>query len=484
MDNDLKKRIREVFDNYEDTGADEGWQLLREKFPEQKKRRPVAWLWLGSAAAVLLLLLGTGLWLRNKPVANTNNTHAVVKPNRNTNKTDSANYANPGQLTANKIVVADTAVLHNQHPALAINNSINNKTAIDHVNGNTEKTTRSKVNNNANNTQYDNTVVYHEPLNKAGNTVQHSSVLMAADSAKNNPLIKPGKIQPEVYALSPAVETNNQTADTTVIVKNPVKAKTQLPAKSPMDMMFANDSHVQENRKTEKQKNNDKAVRFSIYAGSYFNYAKGSNNQVNVGGGVTTDIRITHNLRLSTGVSVGQNTLTYNGQTPLVAAASAKVAAAQNLSATTYQAQGEYIKSSPSAVKNYNANLVGLDVPVNLKYLFNPEKSSAYVLAGVSSGTFVNETYNYSYNRSTSNFAVPSSTTINPSQEPTDKNSFNSFYFAKTLNVAFGIGYPLGKNQLIIEPFLKYPLDGMGSQQLKFGAGGLNLKFNISNRIK
>jgi hypothetical protein len=42
------------------------------------------------------------------------------------------------------------------------------------------------------------------------------------------------------------------------------------------------------------------------------------------------------------------------------------------------------------------------------------------------------------------------------------------------------MGYPLGKsNRLIIEPFLKYPLAGLGAQQIHFGAGGLNLKINF-----
>ena len=52
---DLKGRISEVFDNYEDPTADEGWMLLRERFPEQAKHRGTAWLWWASAAAVILL---------------------------------------------------------------------------------------------------------------------------------------------------------------------------------------------------------------------------------------------------------------------------------------------------------------------------------------------------------------------------------------------------------------------------------------------
>ena len=82
LDKDIKNRIREVFDNYEDPSADEGWLLLREKFPEEKKRRPIAWLW-WSAAALFLLFLGFGLWEFEKSDSmaklTTNKTHAQPK---------------------------------------------------------------------------------------------------------------------------------------------------------------------------------------------------------------------------------------------------------------------------------------------------------------------------------------------------------------------------------------------------------------------
>src|SRR6202000_1346 len=68
LDNDLKKRIREVFDNYEDEHADAGWLLLREKYPEKAKRRAVAWLWYGSVAAALVLIFLGILLFRQVPV--------------------------------------------------------------------------------------------------------------------------------------------------------------------------------------------------------------------------------------------------------------------------------------------------------------------------------------------------------------------------------------------------------------------------------
>jgi hypothetical protein len=112
---------------------------------------------------------------------------------------------------------------------------------------------------------------------------------------------------------------------------------------------------------------------------------------------------------------------------------------------------------------------VGVDIPLNLKYTFDPGKSETYLLAGVSSGTFLDETYTYSFTNSTS-------------QSQSTRNSFSGFYFARMLNFAIGTGYRIGANRLIIEPFLKYPLEGLGSQQIRFGSGGVNLKFSIPSQ--
>ncbi len=42
LDNEFKKRIKEVFDHYEDDTAPAGWALLREKYPEKQSDRTTA----------------------------------------------------------------------------------------------------------------------------------------------------------------------------------------------------------------------------------------------------------------------------------------------------------------------------------------------------------------------------------------------------------------------------------------------------------
>ena len=455
LDNDLKSRIREVFDNHEDTTADEGWLLLREKFPAQKKRRGIIWLWWG-AAAILLVFLGIGLWMNAK---HTQPKDEIVKKITHQPKHENL---------AIKKVEKDT--VNNKAPA------VQNKAAGKYNNLALKRHSHTVPNNNYQ-------AVLVKPVVQPGNPVNQNIVAQPATKPagaqqppgsvavpKNTPAVaalpKNPVVNPSATADLPANTPGTVKAPTTVI------AQQKKPEKTIMDM-FANDKGKQPVKKDADL--TDKKVKFGIYAGTYFNYSKGSDNQVNLGAGVTSDIKINKNLKVVTGISIAQNSMSYGGFPTALASAKSNLA-----TPSSYGMQAATITAaSTPSVRNYNASLIGLDVPINLKYEFNPDKTDAYFSLGLSSGTFINESYTYKYN-------YPSflSSSLQATRDQTSGNNFNSFYFAKTLNVAFGVGYPFGKNRLIIEPFLKYPLAGMGSQDLRFGAGGLNLKFNFSSSHK
>lgn len=461
LDNDLKNHIREVFDNYEDTTADEGWLLLREKFPAQKKRRGAAWLW--RAAAVLLICAGTGLWvetLTDKPatqIAKQNNQPA-------THEKLAAQQPATDTVTNNNITakIADKA-LEQQIAAMPASTIQKNTQYAPAIHEKRVSPGAEQMNEASKNAQ---SIVVNKQI-PADNQVQviPANKQVSLNAATIAQSTKPADQQSSATAPAPA---NEATVNT-----NPVAVQQPQPQKDIMDMF----KHDQGNKQAEKKVNDqkEKKVNFGLYAGTYFNYGKGSDNQVNVGGGLTSDIKLNRKLKLVTGITIAQNSLSY--QAIPTAAASLKSSLAVPAAVSSGNMYVAF--ASTPTIKNYNATLVGLDIPINLKYEFNPDKTDAYVSLGLSSGTFIDESYTYKYN-----YPSFQSSSLKETRNETTGNNFNSFYFAKTLNVAFGVGYPFGKNRLVIEPFLKYPLDGLGSQNLKFGAGGLNLKFNFLTQHK
>jgi hypothetical protein len=453
FDDNLKNHIKEVFENFEDTSADEGWLLLRKKFPAGQARRPLVWLWWGAAAAVLLIFLGIGLWINSgtrqseKRIVKTIN-HAQPT-NLATNKTHRDTL---DKVTTNKENLAKATIKAN--PAI---NSNGFKTF-----GQVKKLAQPALltKSSLKDTSIKNSVIA-KTVNNDKNINNQVPVQQLATAGKPTAAAsqQPGTKVPDQQLVTAA---QTPSVNSSIIKKQP-------PAKS-INSMFAEDKVVK-SPEDEKLKIDTKRVRFSVYAATYFNYAKGSNNQVNEGLGVTTDLRITKNLKFVTGIAIAQNTLNFSSTAPPVTAQYEYAAAATSVIPQALNVNNYAVPT----LKNYDASLVGLDIPLNLKYEFNPQKNDTYVLAGLSSGTFINQTYTSQYN-------YPNSFSSQQTQDVITHSSANSFYFAKTLNVAFGVGYPLGKNRLVIEPFLKYPLQGLGSQDIRFGSGGLNLKFNFEKK--
>jgi hypothetical protein len=464
FDNNLTNHIREVFDNYEHPGVEHGWEQLRKKFPAEKKHNKVSWLWWSSAAAMIIVLLGIGMWY-NKQDTTVNK--LAVKPAVKKQKPVIEGPKPVNNNTPNSITPAKTneAVVAKNNAPVFINKDIPpihyNAPAVNPAN-------TSPVNANVNTTAQAQQAMSNSAMANIaqnGKPTQTANLSPGIDSQK---LINNIANQPQLAATT----QNGQTQTNNNLAANNITKK---PAKTMADM-FAEDKLNQPNKKSNSDKQNSKKVNFSIYAATYFNYAEGSANQINAGAGFTSDFRLSKNLKLSTGVALAQNSLSYNSSPPQSPSANGFVASAP----AAKQQDALFATSAVLPVfKNYNASLVGLDIPINIKYEFNPEKSDAYISAGLSSGTFIDESYTYHYG-----YGNGTSSSASTTQEQTTHNSFNNFYFGKTLNFSFGVGYPVGGNRLIVEPFVKYPLGGLGAQDIRFGAGGVNLKFSFKTHKK
>jgi len=484
FDKKLSSRITEVFDQYEYPPASEGWSELRKKFPVKQERK-IARLWWSSAAAALLVFLGIGLWMITRPdIAE----HVVgyhqpkQQPKRDTALADPAHVSTqPGLVVKQGMPMAnlkpDSAVKETH--VIASTRQLNRRDAV--FSGD------QSLDGFVNNTQ---------PTNSKGISLA-PSLPTSAGANLNDPFagkisVLPGsasKVNTGIASITEATAAT-RTPDTQQTAINnlgdqkiakggsPLTVNNTDPLAATQSAKAIDDLLRQDNPQRKNQtadKKDLKRVNFSVYAATYVNYAQGSSNQMNAGAGFTSDIRLGNNLKLSTGVLVAQNTLSYSSAPPLPAG-KALAAAAPEVKAT-----GFFNTSLTVAeFQNYNASLVGLDIPLNIKYEFNPQKSDAYISAGLSSGTFIDERYTYRYTYKTNGFTDKTAN----SQDQTTTSSFSNFYFARTLNISFGMGYPIGKNRLVIEPFLKYPLAGLGTQDLRFGAGGVNLKFSFKTSKK
>jgi hypothetical protein len=418
LDNELKKRIQEVFENVDDTTADEGWLLLREKFPEEEsKRRGLIWFWRGSAAAILFIFLGIGLWYFNKNNNNiavksyahqpvkSNNTPVVLTPKtktdsikylQQTTKENQQQFAEVQKANSNSVKQSGQTAQQGNAPLLnnqkAANNTIKpsqasakqdqlqlaeapkpkNKKAIRY-----EHLTPGGQVNVTESSLADNTVIASKNnKGKRSKNLVHQAAQQPDLTDKPSPEILAANESAE-YTESPADKTPGQQfaaiTKTDTATVNKAVPKT---AKKTIQDMFAADNQAIKKSKKDDKNSGDKRVHFGIYAATYFSYAKGSDQEVNVGGGFSSDIKISNNLKLVTGVAIGQNTLSYSGssavntESPLVAAVA---------TGTT-----NYLLAATPSIKNYNANLVGLDIPMNLKYELNPQKGDTYILAGLS----------------------------------------------------------------------------------------------------
>ncbi|MVN21677.1 outer membrane beta-barrel protein [Mucilaginibacter arboris] len=441
FDEELKNRIKQVFEEYDDGTAEEGWNLLREKYPE-KNRRKYFFRWFGSAAA--LIFIAFVFWLYQPDILQNKVSKVKKQQAKNSVAALPHQYFSPKKAVSGKILPetntqktpVKTALGFTENHLRGINKIVKQRIAADTVN--TEKTPvktvpgfipkqvlaqkeQADLSVNKQEVSNQNNTSFTGIKNVSDSTAKQAKIQVPvpADSSGRKQLVIAKKTNTPV--VKPAVLNKAAKAET---VKNPVKKSS----------IFS----------------------LELYAGPHLNYASGSNNQLGLGAGVSTDFRLAKNFKISTGLGLMQNNLTYNQNIPngsLLAASNYATMPSSSITVTN------------SSLSSINASLVALDIPVNLTYTFLPGKNSMAVSAGFSSNTFVKEAYDYHYNTSTS-------TTQNI-------KSFNNFNFAKTLNIAVGFAYPLGKNKLQIEPFLKYPLGGLGSQQLLFGSAGINLKLDL-----
>lgn len=136
------------------------------------------------------------------------------------------------------------------------------------------------------------------------------------------------------------------------------------------------------------------------------------------------------------------------------------------------------------------ANIFALDVPLNLRYYFRQKgKTQTYISTGLSSLTYLKETYLTETSTIKEDITQESEGTVITRKYIEQKNTssslapFSNFDIAALLNVSFGFRYDLKESyDLTIEPYIKYPLTSLTGQEVRIGSGGIKVVLNFTNQ--
>lgn len=206
---------------------------------------------------------------------------------------------------------------------------------------------------------------------------------------------------------------------------------------------------------------------YSIALAGLSNQAANTVPQQNFGVRGTTEIALSKRAELSTGIYVGRENL--------------------NLLNTTVP------MSSPVGLPQLNQvnyRWLNVEVPFNVRYRVWQKGSFAIsTQAGVSMMGAFNQTSQLFYeNRRTvvlvsvgENGQVQEVTTTLIDKEIRNNiSNAQRLSLGTALNFSMGVHYPLGKNQLSVEPFFKYPIGVFTAEKLHYSSLGVQLRWSIS----
>ncbi|RYU93407.1 hypothetical protein [Emticicia agri] len=226
--------------------------------------------------------------------------------------------------------------------------------------------------------------------------------------------------------------------------------------------------------KQESEENTEKKanpLQLSIAIAGLANQAANIVTQQNFGLRGTTEIALSNKTELSTGIYIGRENL--------------------NLLNTTVP------MSSPMGMPRLNqANYhwLNVEVPLNVRYRVWQKGSLAFsTQAGVSMMGAFNQTSQLFYENQRTVVLVSVSengqvqevkTTVIDKEVKNNSSNAQRISLGTALNFSLGIHYPLGKNQLSVEPFFKYPIGAFTAEKLHYSTIGVQLRWSLTIKEK
>jgi len=199
-----------------------------------------------------------------------------------------------------------------------------------------------------------------------------------------------------------------------------------------------------------------KKLHFGIAVSSFYTGSDiEASDMINFGGGISADYALTEHLAVNSGLLIAGHQL--NTENTRLFGEQLKSDAVNETA---------YLNSPEKEIK-----LVSLDIPVNLKYNFKKFELSA----GISSLLYFKEESTVSYYKPNNNNAF-----LYDNINKTDiTKPFQTFDFAKLINISANYRIKLKKGSLLLGPYAKIPTGTLTAYDIKFGYGGFNLSYEF-----
>lgn len=466
VDKKLAARYKDVFDNYRDKGAAEGWALLQQK---RRKKKPVPYYWLSGAAALLLLAFGLGWYF-----VDGNRVEEMVN-----GKVDSSEWGLGSSESGVKN--GESQVESNELKVGSVQSGVENQQS---------KTHQSKK---------ERQLLAEKTASKAGENIEPILTAKKPDADMFFLSAKSTRPAIEITFADANVEQGNLLAD-------PL-AKLFAQEKSPVKPAPISSSA----KKEIKDHASRNVLALSVFAGSQVNYGK-ENTRKNARptGGLQAELALGKHFSVGLGAGIADYQLAYDDGLPALAGNRNSASAATQSSVASVRNTASTGKRTPSFVQNTSvsapassannitssfvtyrfvsassielnritARFTAIEIPLAFSWRALTGKTGLSLTAAVNSSWMIREAY--VADLSIQNF----NGTETPVNSQRNENRFTAFTPFSSLQFSLGLQPGGQQSRLSVEPFARFPLQNQGLEQLRYGAAGLNLKFRLNNTNK
>ena len=463
--NDLIAQLKKLEMPYSE-GAWESFEHFREQ-GEGKKRRVLFYYRL---AASFIILLGFGLLTIFLKPPNTlkesglvfENLSKNIPENKSQKKNREKNYSFP---IKSKIIEKEEGKLF-----------VKNENAITLSK---EKSLKQEVNSIISESKIEDDAVEKQQLairlNPQSNIPNPSNLNRKVDSFKNTESYSNKNLNISKSGNYDVINTKNESLENIksieILSVKPLKLL-KINFLNKFNIFPINYENMAKAENIEKRKNNIKNQQLSVALIPQINQMNQISSPVNIGLGGFYKVGLSKKIAFVTGIQVGKQTINQQFEQPMVSIAT--VGSFQPKSSSTDWWSIE-IPAQISWKMPYKINQAEVSILTGVSFAGTTQK--IVQLTSENTRTIITRVQNFSTGQTEEKIETKTEEFIQ--RDTQNQQNFNT---GVLLNLSVNFSYPIGKNWLSFEPYIKNPITNIAGEEFRFLNSGVILKWNFGNK--